>query len=156
MFSTVYKDDFCRAFKEIRPDNFTPDALDALFNYFEELEESGVKIELDVIAICCEYTEYENVLTVVDSHDEVTLPSAADLPPDGSMLAVLTYTALWVFEKPASGDQWFSGRARRVTLSLAETKQAEAVCWDDPQTLRLANEQREIFRVKLSSLRPVD
>jgi hypothetical protein len=103
-----------------------------------------------------DYTERENVLTIVDSHDGVTLPSAADLSPDGTKLAVLTYTALWVFEKPARGDRWLSGRARRITLSLAETKQAEAVCWDDPQTLRLANEQREIFRVKLSSLRPVD
>lgn len=102
------------------------------------------------------HTERENVLVFVDAHPGIRLASAADLSPDGRLLAVLTYTAVWVFEKPASGDRWFSGRARRLELSLQHTKQAESICWDDPETLRIVNEQREIFRVKLASLVPVD
>jgi hypothetical protein len=32
--------------------------LESLFNYFEELEDgTGEALELDVIAICCEYSE---------------------------------------------------------------------------------------------------
>ena len=65
---------------------------------------------------------------------------------------MLTVLALWVFEKPESGDQWLSGKARKVMLPRARTKQAEAVCWDDDETLRVANEQRDLFRVKVAAL----
>jgi hypothetical protein len=42
-----------------REDNFTPAALDVLFDYYVELErDTGVEIELDPIAICCEFSEY--------------------------------------------------------------------------------------------------
>lgn len=58
MKQTVYKSTFIDAFQAVRPDNFSYDGLEALFDYFEELEEStGQEIELDVIAICCEYSE---------------------------------------------------------------------------------------------------
>ena len=54
---------FHRAFEKQRPDNFTYDGLEALFNYFEDLEDDiGEEIELDVIAICCDYSE----LTLAD------------------------------------------------------------------------------------------
>jgi len=40
-----------------RYDQFGYDALCVLFDYFEEYEDScGTEIELDVIAICCEYS----------------------------------------------------------------------------------------------------
>ena len=39
-------------------DNFSYEALQLLFEYFEELEDScDTEIELDVIAICCDYCE---------------------------------------------------------------------------------------------------
>lgn len=41
--------------------NFPPAALEALFEFFEELEdETGELVELDVIAICCDFTEYDS------------------------------------------------------------------------------------------------
>lgn len=58
MFMTVNFYDFKNAFNNIRPDNFSNEALEVLFDYFEQLEEDiGEQIELDVIAICCEYCE---------------------------------------------------------------------------------------------------
>lgn len=40
-----------------RYDQFGYDALKVIFDYLEEYEEScGVEVELDVIAICCDYT----------------------------------------------------------------------------------------------------
>ena len=58
MKTTVSLHDFHAAFEALRPDNFTPEALDVLFNYFEALEDdTGDEIELDVIGICCEYAE---------------------------------------------------------------------------------------------------
>ena len=61
MYQTVGFCDFKDAF-QIRKDNFTYEGLKALYNYLEDFEEgTGEKLELDVIALCCEYTEYENL-----------------------------------------------------------------------------------------------
>jgi hypothetical protein len=59
MKTTVSRYDFERAFVDAdRKDNFTYEGLAVLFDYLEELEAStGEEIELDVIALCCEYTE---------------------------------------------------------------------------------------------------
>jgi hypothetical protein len=54
--------EFERAFAEIRPDNFTRAGLKALFDYLENFEaETGEEIEFDVIALCCDFVEYENI-----------------------------------------------------------------------------------------------
>ena len=59
MKTTVSKYDFERAFVDAdRKENFSYEALGLLFDYFEDYEEqTGEEIELDVIAICCEYNE---------------------------------------------------------------------------------------------------
>ena len=58
MKTTVNLYDFRNAFQAVRPDNFTYEGLTQLFDYFESYEDdTGEEIELDVIAICCEYEE---------------------------------------------------------------------------------------------------
>lgn len=59
MKTTVSYYDFERAFVDAnRKEQFSYEGLGLLFAYFEDLEEStGEEIELDVIAICCEYAE---------------------------------------------------------------------------------------------------
>lgn len=59
MYQTITFDDFARAFADCgRDGNFTYQGLRVLFDYLEELEQStGQQIELDVIALCCEYAE---------------------------------------------------------------------------------------------------
>ena len=50
---------FCEAFKQVRPDNFSYEGLELLFEYLDNLSnETGIDIELDVIAICCDFAEY--------------------------------------------------------------------------------------------------
>jgi len=62
MINTVSQYDFVDAFKSLRPNNFSYEGLLALFDWFEMLEEDcDQKIELDVIAICCDFSEYENL-----------------------------------------------------------------------------------------------
>ena len=43
--------------------NFSYKGLQALFEYFEELEMEmdGAEFELDVVAFCCDYTEYDSL-----------------------------------------------------------------------------------------------
>ncbi|HIG43196.1 MAG: hypothetical protein ABGY96_03285 [bacterium] len=97
-------------------------------------------------------TTKTNVLTRVDSHEQLTLATGADLSPDGSRLAIVAYTALWVFEKPDQGDNWLSGKSKMLPLDYRITRQLEAVCWDDDDTLLISNEQREIYEVDLKDI----
>ena len=62
MKTIVNKHAFIQAFYDMgRGDDFTPNARSALFDYFEELEQDcGMEIEFDPIAICCEWSEYED------------------------------------------------------------------------------------------------
>jgi hypothetical protein len=80
MIQTVNLHDFRKAFQEIRPNNFSYEGLERLYDYFEQLEdELKEKIELDVIAICCDYSEmtqveiletYSNMLTIDESKNQ--------------------------------------------------------------------------------------
>lgn len=57
MKQSINLSDFIDAFKRFdRYDGYGYEALKVIFEYLEEYEEScGVEIELDVIAICCDY-----------------------------------------------------------------------------------------------------
>jgi len=59
MKQTVYLDDFRQAFNNAgRENQFSYEGLGVLFDWFEEMDNStGTESELDVIAICCEFTE---------------------------------------------------------------------------------------------------
>ena len=56
---------FADAFRRMgRENQFSREALEALFEYIENYEEdTGIRVELDVIALCCEFAEYENAIT---------------------------------------------------------------------------------------------
>ena len=58
MKTTVYLNEFRDYFQKIRPDNFSYEGLGALFEYLEECErDTGENYELDVIALCCDFSE---------------------------------------------------------------------------------------------------
>lgn len=61
MYQTINFHNFQHAFSTMHRENqFSYEALRALFDYLEELEQDCEQgIELDVIALCCEYSEIE-------------------------------------------------------------------------------------------------
>ena len=63
MKTTINEYQFEQAFvKAGRGEQFSREALKALFEYLEEYEDDGgEEIEPDVIALCCEFTEYEDI-----------------------------------------------------------------------------------------------
>jgi hypothetical protein len=66
---TVTESMFCEQFKRVRPDNFSRAALEALFAHFEEMErDQGEEFELDVIEICCNWTEYASALEAAEAY----------------------------------------------------------------------------------------
>jgi hypothetical protein len=72
--------------------------------------------------------------------------TGADLDPSGRRLAVLTYHAIFVFERPDDGRHWLSRPLRRIDLDQDVTDQCEGIAWDG-DALLVANEDRALFRV---------
>ena len=71
MKQTINEYQFTEAFKRIRPNNFSYEGLKALFEWFEELEnDTGEEMELDVIAICCDFSEYESLKEYNEYYDK--------------------------------------------------------------------------------------
>ena len=59
MIRTITEFDFVKSFDDVnRSSNFTIAGRKALFNHFEEMNPD---MELDPIAVCCEYTEYASL-----------------------------------------------------------------------------------------------
>lgn len=113
--------------------------------------ESGVNLyRLDT-----QFTDRENVLQRVGHRDDVMLATGADLSPDGTRLAVLSYRAVWLFQQPRSGSDWLEGKAQRLVLNPRQTKLAEAITWRDDQHLLLANENRELYEVDIAAFADV-
>ena len=72
MKKTITEFDFVNEFTAIRPNNFTREALYALFNWIEQLDEdTGEETEFDPIAICCDFTEYDSLTEVKEAYDDI-------------------------------------------------------------------------------------
>jgi len=70
VIETVNEWGFIEAFKKIRPENFTLSGLRALYDHFIGLEaEIGEQIELDVIAICCDFSQYKDFKELNEEYD---------------------------------------------------------------------------------------
>jgi hypothetical protein len=62
-------------FYKNRPNNFSEQGLQALWEICEEYEEStGQEMEFDPIALCCEYTEYDNIAEFWLDYDQEKYP----------------------------------------------------------------------------------
>lgn len=111
MIKTVNFAGFCDAFQNMgRGEQFTYNGKRALFDYLEEYEEStGEKVELDVIALCCEYAEYKSALECAKDYgyDEVV-----DLEPHESV-DLLEVAEL----EEAQALEWLQDRTQVIEFS---------------------------------------
>jgi hypothetical protein len=61
---------FCDSFGD--RENFSYKGKRALFDYLEQYEEeTGEEIELDAVALCCEFTEYESLKELQENYDNI-------------------------------------------------------------------------------------
>jgi len=105
MKTTVSVYDFREAFRQAGRENFTYDALGLLFDYFEGLEEDmGSEIELDVVAICCDYTEDDAVsiagnydIDITDRDEEEALEAVQDYLNNNTSVVGTTSTGSIVY-----------------------------------------------------------
>lgn len=82
MYMTLSVDDFMDAFNDAgRGNQFSSQGLRAMFDYFTDLEDqTGEPMELDVVAICCDYTEYDSALDAASEYGFE--PEEDDSPED--------------------------------------------------------------------------
>lgn len=74
---TLTEDDFVKSFDDYnRSDNFTREARVALFDYLTDYEEGAdTELELDPIAVCGEYTEYESAWDAMAAYQPDDMPT---------------------------------------------------------------------------------
>jgi hypothetical protein len=77
MKKTINYYDFRAEFRAFgREEQFTRQGLKALFDYLEELgDDCGEEIELDVIALCCEFVEYDSLEDFHSEYDKNDYPT---------------------------------------------------------------------------------
>lgn len=70
MKQTVNFFQFCDSFSDTYKNNFSYEGKRALFDYLEQYEEeTGEEIELDTVALCCEYSEYESAKEAAEQYN---------------------------------------------------------------------------------------
>ena len=79
MKQTINFYDFRQAFQQHgRENQFSHEGLSTLFDMLEEYEQDIDKeLELDVIALCCDFTEYDSFKELTENYD--TLENEEDL-----------------------------------------------------------------------------
>jgi hypothetical protein len=89
-----------------RADNFSYEALELIFDYYEDYEgDGGEEFELDVIAICCDLAEstmpeaidYYNIDVADTDSDEEKAELVADYFSDNSTLIGVTSDNAFVY-----------------------------------------------------------
>jgi hypothetical protein len=110
MKQTINLFDFRRAFKDHDLDNFTYEGLNLLFEHLEGFErDTGEEFELDVIALCCEFSEMplSELLESYDITDEKLtddneaelLGLATNYLSDNTLLCGVTENNNFVFQE---------------------------------------------------------
>ena len=76
MKQRINESQFIDAFERMgRGKQFSNNGLVALFEYLENLEEDfEQELELDVISLCCDYVEYENLAEFQKDYDKREFP----------------------------------------------------------------------------------
>ena len=80
MHITITSAMFVDAFRRMgRENQFSREALEALFEYIENYEEdTGSRVELDVVGLCCEFTEYTTAVEAASDYGFTTELEADD------------------------------------------------------------------------------
>ena len=104
----------------------------------------------------------KNLLRRVDSIEGLGgWVTAADISFDGRRLAVLVESpqqGIWLFERPESGDRWFSQSPRVRRYKFFDGGQLESLAFvgdGESEALVMLNEERQMFRVEMDKFESV-
>jgi len=90
MYEYVSESEFIDRFRVMdRKENFSYEGRKALYEYFREYEEgTNEKIEFDCIAICCEYSEYENIKEFWKDYDKEDYPDIDTIKENTTVIII--------------------------------------------------------------------
>ena len=91
MKQSVTRFDFVDWFRgsDTYKNNFSYNGLNSLFDYFEQLEEDMEnEIDFDPIALCCEFSEYENLNEIKENYSSVEINNIDDLRYHTSVIEI--------------------------------------------------------------------
>jgi len=94
---------------------------------------------------------FDNPAVFIDEFHIKGRVTAADCSPDGKKLAVLTYSAVWIFQSLDDADNFFKGK---IFYLPYKADWCEGICFDDDK-LMLISEPGLIYRIPVSALYPI-
>jgi len=96
-------------------------------------------------------SEETNVLTRLEEFDLQGQAVGADCTADGKRLVVISYTAVWLFERENDEQSFFDGKISWAPYG--QEREIESVCFADDETILLADEGLgELYEVALKDL----
>lgn len=87
----------------------------------------------------------------IASFDFKSPVTGADTSADGRLLAVLTYDAIWLFERPTVSANYLVGKKRFFPFQIW---QAEAISFDEDMLL-ISTEGGRLFELRIDDLLPI-
>lgn len=91
----------------------------------------------------------KNPLTLIGRFDVQGYVTGADASPDGRRLAILTYSAVWLFETNNYTDDYFHGKVSWLPIRAG---QCEGISFDNNDLL-ISNEKRRLYKISIDRLR---
>jgi len=83
MKDTVTRSTFTNAMR----DSFTYEAIQALWNYFEQYEsDTGEELELDPVAFSCEFNEYSDLEDFHKEYDKEEYPTMKEIEDNTTVI----------------------------------------------------------------------
>lgn len=133
--------------------NYDCEAVFFADNRFHFLSKNRSDSYTKLYRMDAEKTDEVNTLTLVDRFNIQGRVTAADATEDGTKLVVITYEAIWLFERDAKEKSFFKGN---IWWLPVKAPQIESVCFKDAATLWLLDEEKSaLYEVPLSHLKKV-
>lgn len=110
MIKKISFSEFCDDFRKTNKGNFSYsyNGKRALYDYLEEYEEStGTPVELDIVALCCKYSEYDSAWEAMKQYQPEDMPVEGEEGDDLLEIAVKN-------EKAAL--EWLQDRTTVITF----------------------------------------
>lgn len=92
-YEIVTEHSFVDAFRrsELRGEQFSPEALQWLFKYYDHLAEStGDSIQFDMVSICSEWSEYDSLEELEEEYHDFNLETLKE------QTTVISFTPHWL------------------------------------------------------------
>lgn len=104
MKTTVDFSLFCNSFSDAYNNNFSFEGKRALFDYLSMVErDTKEELELDIVALCCEYTEYDSAWDAMYAYQPDDMPVEGE--PGDDLVAIQikneAAAANWLGERTA-------------------------------------------------------